>query len=91
MNQLQQAQELAQLNDSLNLSGRVFRVGEYAVKHGGCAYIWVGLLIITISRSPTNGLGESDALEQQVAVKVIREIGTSASIASLKRVRLKPT
>lgn len=93
MNEIRQATELAQLNDKLNLSGRVFRVGEYAVKHGGCAYIWVGILVVETSSNLINGIGvdELELIGERVAVKVIREIGTSASIASLKRVRPKLT
>lgn len=73
--------ELSRLYDRLNLTGRVIRVGQHAVS-GGCANVWEALLI---------PLGRNDSYFQdddgvRVAVKVIREVASSASETSLRKV-----
>lgn len=90
MNYFQKAEELAHLNDRLNLSGRVFRLDDHAIKHGGCAYIWRGVFVASNARLGHESSSECCDLEhKEVAVKVIREFGTSASIVSLKKVRFQ--
>lgn len=79
-------EELSQLNDKLNLTGQVYRVDEFPKKHGGCAYIWLGLRLVQSSVS--SDLCDGGIREEQVAVKVIREFTNSASVASLRRVRV---
>lgn len=34
--------DLCQLYDRLNLTGKVYRVGEYSVGIGGCSNVWEG-------------------------------------------------
>lgn len=79
-------EELSQLNDKLNLTGQIYRVDDFPKKHGGCAYIWLGLRVV--QPSANSDLCDGGIREEQVAVKVIREFTNSASVASLRRVRV---
>ncbi|KAI5120533.1 hypothetical protein M0805_004541 [Coniferiporia weirii] len=81
---MEHGDELSQLYDKLNLTGRVYRLGTDPAGHGGFADIWEGLLVEQ-SEAPATDMGSDNNDGQRVAIKVLKEYGNSTAIMTLRK------